>query len=162
MNNLIEKRFIDHFELLSAAIYILSKSVVSEQDIEQAETMLNEFCDLFETYFGISAVTMNIHLLRHYGYIVRNSGPLWSYSLFGFESNMGVLSRYWSGGIHVIDQIANKYVISKSYSESQPEKVLKYSLNILTNDYDHILDKYNMQCNDGKTKQIVVNKTYYQ
>lgn len=36
---------------------------------------------------------MNIHLLRHYKESVENSGPLWSTSMFGFESNIGVLCK---------------------------------------------------------------------
>lgn len=76
--------------------------------------MLIQFCDLYEQYYGLSAVTMNLHLLRHYAFAVRNTGPLWSSSLFGFETNMGVLKKYYSGGRFVLNQIAEKYVISKS------------------------------------------------
>lgn len=162
LNNLLEKRYIDHFELLSAAIYLLSKSEVREEEIQLSENMLNQFCDLFESYFGISSVTMNIHLLRHYGHFVRNSGPLWSYSVFAFESNMGVLSRYWSGGPFVIDQIAKKYINSIStFEQCQITNEPKYAINLKTNKYNDVLEKYNIDETAGKTKQILVNSTHY-
>lgn len=62
LNNLIERKYIDHFELLSASIYMLCKEEVSDKDIEIADKMLNEFCDLFVVYFGKHAVTMNIYI----------------------------------------------------------------------------------------------------
>lgn len=161
--NLIDKKYVDHFEKLSAAIYILTKTVVREDDLLLAEKMLNEFSDLFEEYFGISAVTMNIHLLRHLGQVVRNSGPLWSYSVFGFESNMGILSRYASGSSHVIDQIARKYIISIStIREDLTDYAPKFNINSqLPNEYDHILCEYDLDQNDGKAKQIMIKKTPY-
>lgn len=62
---------------------------------------------------------MNLHLLRHYRNMVINCGPLWAYSLFGFENNIGKLKRYVLGTTHVLEQVANKYVIEKNnvYSE---------------------------------------------
>lgn len=71
-------------------------------------------------FYGQS-VTMNVHLLRHYGQIVRDCGPLWAYSLFAFETNMGILSRYSAGGANIIDQISGKYQLSVSLPSSIEE-----------------------------------------
>lgn len=106
--NLIGKRYIDHFELLSAAIYILCKEQIREDEIKCADEMLNTICDQFEEYYGEKSVTLNIHLLRHYGSIVRNTGPLWASSLFGFETNMGVLCRYSCGGASTLSNKSPK------------------------------------------------------
>lgn len=131
LNNLIEHKYITHFELFSAAVYMLCKEKVTNEDIDIAERMLTEFCDLFENYYGLSAITLNVHLLRHYGLIVRQSGPLWCHSLFGFESNMGVLAKFSSGGSNVLDQIGEKYIISKSIdanNENATNKTPKFFL----------------------------------
>lgn len=95
------------------------KQTVRECDIQLAENMLNEFCDLFEKYYGLDSITMNIHLLRHLGDVVRNCGPLWCHSLFGFETNMGVLKKYYAGGRFLLEQITNKYILSKSIRENR-------------------------------------------
>lgn len=78
-----------------------------------AGKMLSELADEFESIYGSGAVTMNIHILRHYEAIVKNCGPLWSYSMFGFESNIGHLKNFVSGTTDVLNQIAHKYVISR-------------------------------------------------
>ena len=48
-------------------------------------------------YIGISAVTMNVHLLSHLMYYVRAWGPLWTMSCFAFESLNGELRKLFHG-----------------------------------------------------------------
>lgn len=161
--NIIEKKYIDHFELLSAAIYMLSKSEINDNEIKLCEKMLNEFADKFEQYYGKSSVTMNVHLVRHYAFVVENCGPLWSHSAFGFESNMGVLKGWATSSFCVIDQIAKKYVISKNFPSEQPETTPIFS--IIKNDFhpefDEILKNHGFNTFDGKSEKITVNKTIY-
>lgn len=161
--NFIEKKFIDHFELLSAAIYMLSKAEVSSHEIELSQNMLNDFADKFEEYFGKSSVTLNIHLLRHYRYVVENCGPLWCYSAFGFESNMGVLKRYSASGNRVIDQIAKNYIISKGLKSELLESTPTFSIikNDFHSEYNEILDQLGFKSIDGKSDKIKINKTIY-
>lgn len=80
--------------------------------------MLINFADEFELIYGRSAVTMNLHLLRHYRNMVLNCGPLWCFSLFGFETNIGKLKGYVLGKTHVLEQVLNKYVIEKKGDHS--------------------------------------------
>lgn len=159
LRNLLEKRYIDHFEMLSAAIYLLCKKKVSEEDIQCAENLLNNFCDLFEQYFGKSSITMNIHLLRHYGFVVRNLGPLWAYSCFGFETNMGVLCRYFAGGGDALEQITSKYIISISNRQNSNLEKTNAKLTFIINKnmpskYNSILEQYELNPNDGIATQI--------
>lgn len=162
LNNLIDKRYIEHFEMLSASIYMLCMEKVSAREINEAQEMLNKFCDLFETYYGKSSITMNIHLLRHYRFVVHNCGPLWCYSLFGFETNMGVISQYYSGGGEVIEQITSKYIISMSNVQNNDllsDKTRKYFIKTnVPNKYDHILYEQGFHVNDGKATEITVGK----
>lgn len=161
--NFIEKKYIDHFELLSASVYMLSKSEVNDNEIKLCQKMLNEFADKFEEYFGKSSVTMNIHLLRHSGFVVENCGPLWCHSAFGFESNMGVLTGYATSSFRVIDQIAKRYIISKNFPNEQPESTPTFS--IMKSDfhpeYDEILNDHGFNTIDGKSEKIKINKTIY-
>lgn len=163
LSNLLAKKYIDHFELLSASVYILCKDEINGTDIEIADNMLNKFCDQFEIFFGKSAVTMNIHLLRHYAFVVKNLGPLWSHSVFGFESNMGVLSRYYSGGADAMEQISTKYINAISINtkiscESKP--IFSFHKNF-PNKYDNILHENKLDSIDGKISQITLGKIHY-
>ena len=47
----------------------------------------------FPILIGVRALTMNIHLLKHLTFHVKNWGPLWSYSCFGFESVNGDVKK---------------------------------------------------------------------
>lgn len=155
LRGILEKKYIEHFELLSASIYLLSQRVVNENDIESSKQMLNNFCDTFEKYYGIAAVTINIHILRHYGDIVRNTGPLWCHSLFGFESNMGILTKYYLGGTNVLEQIAQKYVIAKSQCERPlRDQETKYAINLCkSSQHDNLLIQH------GFSTDGIINKT---
>lgn len=82
-------------------------------EIRDACNMLIDFVDEYQEIYGPSAVTLNLHLLRHYFEMIMNCGPLWSYSLFGFENNIGQLKKYVVGTTDVLDQIAHKYSIDR-------------------------------------------------
>ena len=52
----------------------------------------------FFLYFpGATANRMNVHMLRHLIFHVKNWGPLWVYSCFSFESLNGELKKYFHG-----------------------------------------------------------------
>ena len=53
---------------------------------------------------------MNIHQLRHLVYHVRNWGPLWSFSCFGFESLNGDLKVLFHGTRDMSEQVCFKHV----------------------------------------------------
>lgn len=167
LRGLLEKKYVDHFELLSAAIYTLSKKSMRENDIVSAEKMLHTFCDNFEIFYGANLVTMNIHLLRHFGHVVRKTGPLWCHSLFGFETNMGILTKHYSGGINLLDQIAEKYVISKSICDRKMhDKNPTYRLNLFSkSQHDSLIIQHGLCHNENKqinkTTHITLGKDIY-
>lgn len=87
--------------------------------------MLTEFSDGFEEIYGKGAITMNIHLLRHYADMIKISGPLWANSLFAFESNIGEIKKYVTGNTDVLVQISQKYAISKTFDIEEDEKLVQ-------------------------------------
>lgn len=114
---ILPTRVVKNFEKLSAGMYILCKEKIKRHEISFASKMLVEFADEFEDIYGCGAVTMNIHVLRHYNEIIDNCGPLWCYGMFGFENNIGRLKNFVCGTTDVLSQIAHKYVISRDYDE---------------------------------------------
>lgn len=93
LNGLQKKCYVDHFQLLSSAIYTLLLENIPLENISVAEDKLNKFADEYEQLYCAHNVTMNMHLLRHLATAVRNLGPLWSQSAFGFETNNGTLVK---------------------------------------------------------------------
>ncbi len=49
--------------------------------------------------------TMNVHSLVHLSQSVKNFGPLWAYSSFGFESMNGHLKKHFHGSRFVLPQL---------------------------------------------------------
>lgn len=103
---------INHFDLLSASTYILDKSEISKNEIDHAGQMLEKFVDDFERFYGPDSITMNIHILRHYAHNVLNGGPLWSQSMFGFESKMGEFTKGHRSKVCISESIAKKYCLN--------------------------------------------------
>ncbi len=54
--------------------------------IVAAEELLKDFYSMLPSLYGTNSCTLNAHSLIHLGMFVRLWGPLWTHSLFGFES----------------------------------------------------------------------------
>ena len=57
-----------------------------------AERMLQDYYIMLPELYGPKCCTLNAHLLTHLTSYVRRWGPLWTHSLFGFESMNGHLT----------------------------------------------------------------------
>lgn len=125
LSNVLSKKYVDHFQLLSAGTYLLLQKSISQEEHEKACRMLRQFADEFENYYGKHHVTMNVHLLRHIGDEVKYSGPLWAQSLFGFEAMNGVLVKTVNGTTDVLLQITKRYILKRTlaytYMDTQPK-----------------------------------------
>lgn len=71
--------------------------------------MLKTFIADFQKLYGEHNMVYNVHLLEHLPKCVRDSGPLWAYSNFNFESNNGSLVSHVKGTTDVEHQIVSKY-----------------------------------------------------
>lgn len=166
LRGLLDSKYINHLELLSASIYILSKENVTVSEIDYATKLLNTFCDQYEDFYGLR-YALNTHLLRHCGSNVKKTGPLWCHSLFGFESNMGVLKKYCNCGVKVLEQITHKYIIAESMcnkKENPTEQSFKFTINLnLPTKHDSLLIEYGLEVNGkiAKTTQVSKGKTVY-
>lgn len=127
MFNLFPTKIVKHFELLSAATYILCKPSIDTTELNQACNMLVRFADEFESIYGKGGVTMNVHLLRHYRHMVQHCGPLYCNSLFGFEANIGQIKNLITGTTDPLQQIAEKYSFSKDFGTYDNDIQLKVS-----------------------------------
>lgn len=111
----LSEKCLNHFKLLSAAIYMLLKKTITAQDVSTAKAKLMDFVKEFEVLYGKHRVTMNIHLITHIPLLIQLSGPLWVQSAFFFESNNGILVKSIKGPTHVLSQITKKYLLQQEY-----------------------------------------------
>lgn len=113
--------YVNHFRLLSAAVYNLLKISISEDELAETEKMLDRFVKQHQELYGKENMVMVIHLLKHLGVSVRKLGPLWCHSAFPFERNNGCLLRTVNGTTDVLSQMSTKYVLKKSLTKNFEE-----------------------------------------
>lgn len=111
---IICSRLLNHFCQYVDAIHILSSTSISREDLVRARELLDTFVRDFEEEYGAGNVVFNIHLLSHLADCVEKNGPLFCYSNYSFEDNMGHLLSFVSGTNDVILQIASKYVMERN------------------------------------------------
>lgn len=119
-------RFINHFQLLSASIYLLLQENLTQTDISLAESNLIKFANQFEVLYGKKNIVMCVHLVRHMGIAVRHLGPLWAQSTFAFETNNGKLVHSNQSKNHYLHQIAWKYLMKNELipPTKNPDEIL--------------------------------------
>lgn len=111
---ILKPTYIQHFELLSAAIYKLSMKNIPLHEIDEAGNMLTKFANDFQSLYGKAKVTMNLHMLRHLSDAVRNCGPLWAQSMFAFEQSNGNLVKSVTSTTRVLNHITEHYILRHS------------------------------------------------
>lgn len=113
LENILDKKYVEHLALLSEAIHYLNSSSITLTQLARAESLLNKYVLLFQRYFGISNMTSNIHALTHLVQDVKNWGPVWTHSAFVFESwNKKIMDLLTSSNAPA-DQIITRYFMQK-------------------------------------------------
>ena len=86
-----------HLSLLVSSLHILLSDHININDLDTAHRMLCAFYQSGGDLYSPSIYTANMHLLQHTVPLVRLWGPLWCYSMFGFENFNGVLGATFHG-----------------------------------------------------------------
>lgn len=123
LNGFLKKKYYEHFRLLSSATYILLKSTITQQELINAEENIQKFVENYQVIYGKTQMTMNVHNLLHLIDCVKHMGPLWSYSMFSFESFNFKLKRSGKDSTNVTNQIIEKIAIE--CSNVNTEKIVK-------------------------------------
>lgn len=103
-----------HLTKLVDATHILCSTHISLNMVDEAEHLLHTFCNDFENLYGEINTVFNVHLLRHLAECVRNIGPLFTYSNYNFEDQIGHLVSLHKGTTDVATQICEKYLLEKN------------------------------------------------
>lgn len=107
LQNILPRKYLEHFGLFSKSLYLLLQSSISQEDIILAKQCISTFVMNYEKFYGVNHMTYNVHLLTHLPDCVLENGPLWAYSNFHFESNNGALKKFVCGTSDVVHQTVN-------------------------------------------------------
>lgn len=114
LQGVIQNKYIENLLKFSAGIYFLSKNQINSEDIETSNKLLNDFASEFENLYEQDAVTLNLHILRHYSHVVKHGGPLWTQSMFCFEKCIGYSEKSVNAPVDGIEQIASNYCLKQN------------------------------------------------
>ena len=95
-----------HFALFVNSMYTLLKVEITKYDLNKCERDLLTFVAHYETHYGISNMTINVHVEVHLVMSFRMSGPMWATSALPFESNIYALKQTINGPKRIEQQMS--------------------------------------------------------
>ena len=114
---LLPPDYVHHLALLVAAMHILLSDSISQKDLESAHCLLMCFHDVAGDLYDPSIYTINLHTLVHTVPFAQLWGPVWSYSMFGFENLNGYLGHTYHGTTYIVQQIAFEVQLKQTLPE---------------------------------------------
>lgn len=112
LDGVLETKYLNHWFLLVFSIHVLLQDRAQTQDTDLAKRTLAEFAVGVHHLYGLEYCTFNMHQLLHLPAALRNWGPLWAFSSFRFESNIGKILGLVRGSKGVPLQIYTSFVTS--------------------------------------------------
>lgn len=146
------QRYLNHLSQFIDAIHILCSKRISQHMLETAERLLTSFSNNFEILYGESNVVFNIHLARHLVDCVKFLGPLFTYSNYCFEDQIGHLISLQKGTTDVATQICGKYLIGKNLVQILPNS------RIASNFFNEISSKHKFPISHNVDGSVVIGK----
>jgi hypothetical protein len=111
LKGFLKNKYLKHLAMLSKATSILLQKSITRQDVVQAHKLFLNYIFLFNQYFGVTSMVLNVHLLIHIAQSVLNWGPLWTHNAFVYEGQNRYLLQLLHSPNQVVKQIARKFVI---------------------------------------------------
>lgn len=103
----------EHYQcwlLFVRACSLLSRRVISKNDIITADLLLLNFCKKHELLYGKETSTPNLHLHLHLKDCLLDYGPSHTFWCFGFERCNGILESFHTNRKAAETQIMRKFV----------------------------------------------------
>ena len=114
LSHFLNPEFVHHLSLLVTAMHILLSNKIKRDELAIAENMLLTFHNLAGNFYSKSIYTANMHSLVHTVDMVRLWGPLWCFSMFGFENMNGILVNNFHGTRKIVQQMAFQLQLKQS------------------------------------------------
>ena len=122
LSKCLPPEYVHHVPLMVAAMHILLSDRITKEQLDTAHKMLVVFHDVAGKMYGRNVYTANMHSLLHTADFVRIWGPLWCYSMFGFESMNGTIDGKYHGTGKIVSQIS----FNIQLEQSLPHKIKEW------------------------------------
>lgn len=105
------------------ACTLLCRRSITIQQLDEADALLLNFCQMFEQLYGNDGCTINIHLHGHLKECIVDFGPVYAFWLFSFERMNGVLGSYHTNCHDISLQLMRRFVANLDCNRSNwPEE----------------------------------------
>ena len=111
----------NHLILLVSSMHILLSDKICFTDLDRTHEMLTTFYHTSGDLYSSSIYTINMHSLIHIVPLVRLWGPVWAYSMFGFENLNGYLGTTFHGTRRIVYQISFQIQLRQSLPDKLQE-----------------------------------------
>lgn len=131
LHGILEDKFLQHFALLSEAIFILLGEFITISNLERSEFLLEKFYSQFCALYGEGSCGLTVHnACLHMPMYVKKLGPLWSWSCFTFEDANSMILQSMHGTGDIVKQALRKqdiamFIRSSNELETTSQKKLK-------------------------------------
>lgn len=151
----LPSEYVHHWSLLVYSIHVLLSSEIQDDTLPVVDAALGTFYALIPELYGFQACTANMHSLVHLTRFVKMWGPLWGYSLFGFENMNGHIRKTFHGTKQIVDQLVFSVKAEQSlYFQIQNHTVENHTAAAFLSSYTR---HYNsLPSFEGKCKKVVV------
>lgn len=104
LKDVLPHRHYDCWLLFVKSTALLCQRSITLQELDKADTLLMEFCEIFVQLYGKENCT-NMHLHGHLKECMLDYGPVYSFWLFSFERMNGILGAYHTNSCDIPLQV---------------------------------------------------------
>ena len=123
LKEMIPHRDYDCWLLFVKATSLLCQRSISLQQLDNADSLLMEFCETFERLYGKEHLNINLHLHGHLKECLLDFGPVYAFWLFGFERLNGILESYHTNCRDIPVQLMRHFLASGDFDQHKwPEE----------------------------------------
>ena len=131
LSNFLPAEYTHHLSLLVSSLHIIFSDCIYQEDLDIAHSLLSTFYESTGRLYSDSIYTANMHSLIHTVPLVQLWGPLWAYSMFGFENLNGYISTTFHGTQRIVFQIS----FNIQLLQTLPDKLEELSASESTQEY---------------------------
>ncbi|XP_067206760.1 uncharacterized protein [Linepithema humile] len=144
LKGFLKKKYLKHLAMLSKSTNILLQKSVTKQNVLKAHELFLTYVFLFNKYFGVTSMVLNVHLLTHIAQNVLNWGPLWTHNAFVYEGQNRHLLQLLQSPRYVVKQIARKFLIFSDLpilcnELVSTKSIIKFCENIIQTKLQHFI-----------------------
>lgn len=139
LSEFLPAEYTHHLSLLVEALHLLLSDCIKIEDFDSAQRMLNIFYEAAGNLYGRNIYTANMHSLVHTVPLAKLWGPLWSYSMFGFENLNGYIGTAFHGTRRIVFQMS----LNIQLLQTLPNKLMELSRNESSQTQEYVKSMFN-------------------